>query len=85
MKSDADWSDVRQDMVCDHGDYVNCSDCEKSFIRQVQADALQHALNLALLGKIAIVQNELDRGLNLGLAVMVEDLEKLVKETEEGK
>ncbi len=44
-----------------------------------------HAANIARLGKMNGVRNELDRGHNLALAMMVENLEKRIKEIEEGK
>ncbi len=51
-------------------------------IREAHADALLHAANLARMGKMNGLRNELDRGHNLALDIMIENLENRIKEIE---
>ena len=54
-------------------------------IKKVRVEALQHAANLARMGKMNGLRNERDRGHNLALDMLVENLEQRIKEIEEGK
>ncbi len=51
-------------------------------IRKVRVEALQHAANLARMGKMDGLRDERDRGHNLALDMLVENLEQRIKEIE---
>ena len=57
----------------------------KAIIRQAHVDGMQDAVNVARRGKMKDVQNELERGNNLALDSVVENLENRIKKIKEGK
>ena len=84
MKSEEDWAE-QVEINFDPRAVNETLESIKAVIRQVRVEALLHAANLARMGKMNGLRNERDRGHNLALDIMVENLEQRIKEIEEGK